>query len=167
MTLVANPFCTEAELVRRFGEGVRNWADHDEDGTGDTGVVDDAINQATEEIFLFAGKRYTAVRLAASKLINGWAITLAGFFLSQSRGNSPPESLEAEFVRIMARLERVGSGADSLPGVPMRADLRPTMSNLQVDRRFLHSKTRVTRTNSSDAPTTMTQDASPDYPLGE
>ena len=165
MTLLATVFCTEAQLTRRFGAtALLMWSDHDEDRIADTGVVDDAINQATEELLLFLGQRYSSAGLAASEIVNRWAVTLAGYFLSTSRGNSPPEWLQVEFERIMLKLPLVQSGQQALPGVALNGDLRPAMSNLTIDQRFRRSTVRVTPANSTDAPSTLTQDTTFDSP---
>lgn len=140
--------------------GVEAFSDHNEVGETDTTVVNDCIVQAKEEIDRFALMRYSETGLASSSLINRWATTLATYFLCLRRGNPIIDSLKSEFDRIMEVLEKVATGATGgiLPGVPLRGDLRPSMSNLQVDRRYRHSTIRVTRANSTDAPTVLTQD---------
>lgn len=159
MTLIANTLCTEAEVVRRFSQiGVTEHADLENAGTATTGVVDDCINQATEEIRGFAWRWYSDATLATSTLVNRWATNLAVYFLCTVRGLSPPEAVAAEFERIMALLEKVAAGHYRIPGLALRGDLRPTMSNVQIDRRYPYSTVRVTRANSSDPPTALTQD---------
>lgn len=159
MTLIANPLCTETDMERLLSAyGVTAFADHDRDGVADDGVADDCINQATEEIRGFAWMWYSDAQLATSTLVNRWATVLSCHFLCTRRGNGPPESLQAEFQRIFDLLQRVADGTYRIPGLALRGDFRPSMSNVAVDRRYPHSTIRVTRHNSTDAPTTLTQD---------
>jgi phage gp36-like protein len=163
MTLISPVYCTEADMNRYMSaQGIIDAADHDDDNTADTGVVDDTINQATEEIDLFARQRYTQTNLSSSTLINRWATVMACRLLFMRRGNPPPESLELEYHRIAdpetGLLVKLSKGLLQLPGVALRDDMRPTMSNLRVDRRYRDSTIRVTSNNSSDAPTALTQD---------
>lgn len=163
MTLISPVYCTEAELIRYLStNAVTDYADHDDDGTADTDVVDDCINQATEEIDLYARQRYTQTDLQTSTLINRWCVVLAARFLQTRRGNVISDSIEREWFRIAdpdnGLLARIAKGLIQLPGIPLRASLRPSFSNLTVDRRRRVSTIRVTQENSTDAPTTMTQD---------
>lgn len=164
MTLISPVYCTEAELQRYLStQGVTDFADHDDDGNADTGVVDDCINQATEEIDLYARQRYTQAGLEASTLINRWAVTIAARFLCQRRGNVVPDVIEREWQRIAdpdsGLLARVAKGLIQLPGVELRGSIRPTISNLTVDRHYDYSTIRVTKTNSTNSPTLLTQDS--------
>lgn len=155
MTLISNSLCTFDELVRKFGgDALVNWADHDADGIPEAGVIDDGINQATEEIRLYAGRRYSDSGLATSTLIERWCVSLAGYFISQSRANAAPAGLKADFERIMAHLVAIAKGLEQIPGIALRADMRPTMSNLQVDRAYRYSKIRKSVQNSSGSNTT-------------
>lgn len=164
MALISNALCTVAEVKRKVGDDVvLAWADHDEDHVNDTDVIEDAINQATEELLLYLGQRYSDAGLAGSTIVNRWCVTLACYFLSTSRGNSPSEWLEAEFQRLMEKLPKVQNGTQPLPGVSLSQNLMPTMSNLTIDQRWRHSKIRVTP-NSSVPPTTLSQDTTYEGP---
>ena len=159
MPLQSTVYCSIAELQRFLStNAVTDFADHDADGTADTDVVEDAINQATDEIDLFARQRYTPTILATSTLITRWCVVIAARFLTQRRGNVVPDSIDVEWQRIADHLEAISMGRRQLPGVALREDLRPTMSNLAIDRRWRRSTVRVSRTNSSDPPTKLTQD---------
>lgn len=163
MTLLQITYTTEAAMQRYFSaSGTLAFSDHDGDAIEDDGVIDDCINQATEEIDGYARQRYSQAGLSASTLINRWATTIACFFLCLRRGNAPPESLQMEYDRLLAQpnglLPLIAAGKYSLPGVALIADLRPTWSNLRIDRRWPNSKVRVTRSNSSEAPSTLSQD---------
>lgn len=172
MPLLATTYCSVADVKRLFSSaGVDAYADHDGDSSADTDVVEDCINQATEEIDAYARQRYTQSGLSGSTLINRWCTTLAVYFLCMRRGNTIPDAIATETERILdpdkGLLSRLAAGNYHLPGVAMRADMRPSWSNLRIDRRYPRSKTRVTRTNSSDSPTKLTRDFEENYPSHE
>ncbi len=169
MPLLTTTYCTLAELDRYLSaNAVIDFADHDGDAAADTDVVEDCVNQATEEIDLYLRQRYTPAALATSTLVNRWCVVLSARFLCHRRGNPVPDSIERDYERIAdpgeGLLVQVSEGRRQLPGIALREDLRPTWSNLQVDRRYRHSKIRVTKANSSDAPTKLTQDTTLDVP---
>lgn len=168
MTLLSTVFTSQTEIERKIGvNAVLDLTDHDNDGVAEADVLDDAINQATEEITLTAGQRYALSNLAASELIRRWATTLACCFLYTNRGNPVPVSLQLEFERIMARLERVMTGALALTGVALIGDLRPTMSNRTIDRRFATRTVRTQRRISTDAPSKLRRNYDQDYGFAE
>jgi len=160
MTLISNTYCTEADIQRLFSAGgVTSFADHDSDGIADTGVVDDCINHASQEIELYCRRRYSTTGLAACSLVNRWTTVLATAYLCERRGNPVPESLAKEATRILEELlPKVASGELSLPGIEYAADMRPMHSNLTIDRRYPYSKIRVITANSSDARTVISRD---------
>lgn len=156
-------YCTITDVESYLSPcGVESFADHDNDGVADVGVVEECIIEAGAEIDLYAQQRYAAESLATSTLIKSWCIRLASYFLCLRRGNPPPESLQREFERLTnprdGLLVQLGKGLLQLPGVSLRNDLRPSMSNVRIDRRYRDSTVRVTPNNSTDAPTTLTQD---------
>lgn len=165
MTLISPAYCDQPDVERLFSSyGVTAFADHDGDGNPDAGVVNDCINQATEEINLYCQQWYTPAVLETSTLINRWCTVYATVFLCERRGNPVPDSLAAEFARIAAKLEQILAGTLKLPGLAMRDDMRPSMSNLTVDRRYNRSRIRVTPQNSTDSPTRLTQDMTIEMP---
>lgn len=157
------PYCTKAEVERFFSpQGVEAFADHDEDGDDaeDDLVVDDAILRATTEITDFAQTWYDQAGLLQSPTVKRWCVVMATYYLCEVRGNDPPASITRDYERIMGAggfLERLQAGNYKLAGIPMRASLLPTFSNLQIDRRFRDRTARVTE-NSSPEPTTRQQD---------
>ena len=160
MPLQTIVYCSIAELDRFMSSAATDdFADHDADGTADTDVIEDCINQATDEIDLYARQQYTPAVLATSTLITRWCVVMAARFLQERRMNVVSESIVVQWDRIIANLEKVAENRLQLPGLAKRDDMRPTWSNLKIDRRFRHSKIRVTQTNSSNAPTKLTQDA--------
>lgn len=160
MPLQSNALCSVAELNRFLStDAVDDFADHNADGSADADVVEDCINQASDEIELYARQQYTPAALATSTLIIRWCVVMSARFLQERRGNVVSESIAVQWDRILENLEKVSNNLLQLPGLAKRDDLRPTWSNLKIDRRFRHSKIRVTQTNSSNAPTKLTQDA--------
>lgn len=158
MSLTNPAYCSLDDMQSLFSSaGVTAFADHDGDGQDDDGVTDHCINRATAEINQYLSRWHSATVLAASVLVNEWATVLAVVYLCRRRGNPVPESLQEDYAEIIATLKEAAAGS-GLQGLAMRSDLRPTMSNLQVDRRYPHSTIRVTRENSTDAPTVLSQD---------
>lgn len=169
MALISTTYCTIHDVERKLSAyGVTAWSDHDDDGTRDVDVIEDAINQATEEMNAYLFEQYTESDLAGSTLVNRWCVTVSIYFLCSNRGNPIPDSIAREWERLMdpeeGILVRVKHGRYDIPRLNKRADMRPTWSNQRVDRRWYDSTVRVTKTNSSDAPTELTQDATRDYP---
>lgn len=166
MTVQTLPnLCTQTEVERLLSvAGVVAFSDHEDEATGNSDVVDDAIDRASGEILLFLANRYDPDVLAESSLVRRWATVGAACYLCQTRNNPPPESLVGQWEQLIADpdgiIPKIGLGKLRLAGVQMRYDSRPAFSNLRVDRRWPTSKVRVTKVNSSDAPTTLTQDAS-------
>lgn len=165
MALVTDPICSVAELNRFMSPAFATAAaDHDQDDVADTDVIEDAINWATHEIRNYA-TMYSDSSLPGNGLVNRWGCLLAACFLAEARGNSIPNAWTEERIRIFDLLERVATGQLPLKGVALSQDFRPSWSNLTVDRRYRRSKIRVTGSNSSDAPTKLTQDTAVDPPV--
>ena len=105
---------------------------------------------------------YHQADLATSELVTRWCVVISARFLCQRRGNVVPQVIEEEFIRLTdpdrGMLRRIAHGERELPGLDLRDDMRPTWSNLTIDRRYRWSKVRVTQENSSDAPTVLDQD---------
>ena len=168
--LLDTTYCTITELRRYLSaQGVTDFADHDASGAADSQVVADCINQATGEIDMYARQRYAVAGLNAHDLITRWCVVMSAYFLCQRRGNPVPDSILNEFLRItdpdIGFLAKVASGRLQLPGLALGDDLRPTWSNLAVDRRHRRSAVRVTKENSSDADTKLSQDVKSEFPV--
>jgi phage gp36-like protein len=131
----------------------------------DDDVVDDCIEQASGEMLMFLHDRYEESALEATALVNHWCSVWTARLLFIRRGNPVPESLQAEYERVVAYLEKISAGTMNIAGLTLRGDSRPTWSNLRVDRRYPQSKVRVSRNNSSDAPTTLSQDTLQELPV--
>jgi phage gp36-like protein len=160
MPLQTIVYCSVAELQRFMSsDATDDFADHNSDGDADADVIEDCINQATDEIDMYARQQHTQAQLATSTLITRWCVVMSARFLQERRMNTVSDSVAVQWDRIIENLEKVANNRLQLPGLAKRDDLRPTWSNLKIDRRFRHSKIRVTQTNSSNAPTKLTQDA--------
>src|SRR5690348_6895702 len=108
MALVSPAYTSEAAIVRLFSaQGVDSFADHDQDGERDAGVVNDCINRATAEIDRYLIKWHSAAVLAASTLVQEWACVLATVFLCRRRGNPVPDSLAEDYAEIVANLKEL------------------------------------------------------------
>ncbi|TWU22457.1 hypothetical protein Pla52o_35130 [Novipirellula galeiformis] len=158
-----NLYCTADDLNRYLSaDGVTAFSDHDDDGFGDSGIVDDCIGRASREIDASALRRYEESRLVGNATLNDWAVVMACRSLCLRRGNMPPESLEMEFHRIVdpdtGFLARLASGRYKLPGLPQKPGNEPTFSNLTVDRRYRNERIRVVRQSSSPEPSTRERD---------
>ncbi len=165
MALLATVYTSVAKVQRFMSHAFALMAsDHEEDGEPNSDVIEDAINWATEEIDMYATQRYSESGLSGSELVSRWCTLLAAYFLSQTRGNPPPAAWEEMVKRLYDNLTKIASGTLKLPGVSLRADMRPTMSNVVIDRRYRRSKARVSQANSSDPTTELTQDVANDYP---
>lgn len=159
MTLMSQCLTSHAEMERCFSShGVDAFSDHDGAGFRDTDVVDDCANEGSYEVLNYAGQRYSQTGLFGHSTSRAWATLFACRLLTIRRGNPIPESFQIRYEEIMALLKQIPSGAYKLFGLGERGDLRPTWSNLQVDRRYRHSTIRVTSPNSSSSPTALTQD---------
>jgi phage gp36-like protein len=145
-TLITAVELTEQAAMERLfsAAGVTAFSDHEQIGETDTDVVQDAIYDASEEILGAIVNRYEPEQVARRRVVRIWAPFLACYYLCLRRGNDYPASWSTEIERIRAELELIRHGK-GLRGIPLRADLRPTWSNLQIDRRWPRSKVRVVR----------------------
>ena len=145
-TLITAVELTEQAAMERLfsAAGITAFSDHEQTGETDEDVVQDAIYDASEEILGAVFNRYEPEQVARSRVVRTWATFLACYYLCLRRGNDYPASWSTEIERIRAELELIRHGK-GLRGIPLRADLRPTWSNLQIDRRWPRSKVRVVR----------------------
>lgn len=145
-TLTTAVRLTDAESMNRLfsAAGVVAFSDHEGIGEADQTVIEDAIDDASEEILGAIFNRYDPEKVATSRQVYRWATFLACYYLCLTRGSDCPASWMPEIERIRGELELIRNGK-GLRGVPLRADLRPVWSNLQIDRRYPRSKVRVVR----------------------
>lgn len=111
-------FCSQTDLEKRYGErAVREWSDHDDDGQPDAGVIAQAIGFAEDEILLRIGQIYDRADLETSATITRWAVVMAGYHLSRSRGNPAPEPLAQDYVYVHGRLNETLDGWLRIPEI--------------------------------------------------
>ncbi len=140
---VAVPFTTAGEMQDEVGQdAILAWSDHDNVGQRKDSVVNQVIDRATQEILRAAGQRYSASGLSTDVEMRAWATTLACYYLSKKRGMQPPDSLAEEVEWIRDGLARLADGRDQLSGVSLKADLRPSVTNRTVDRRYSYRTVR-------------------------
>lgn len=155
-TLITAVELTDSAAMQRLfsAAGVEAFSDHESTGEIDDEVVQDAIWDASEEILGAVFNRYDPEQVQRSRQVRTWANFLACYYLCLRRGNDYPASWTPEIERIRTELELIRHGK-GLRGIPLRADLRPTWSNLQVDRRWPRSKVRVVRQTGPNVPSTQ------------
>jgi phage gp36-like protein len=135
-------FYCDADDVRRLlsSAGAMSFADHDQNGVEDPGVLDDCIGQATQEIDFCLHERYEPDQLVLSAIVNRWATNLACYFLCQRRGNPVPEPIQRECDRILfeenSALNEIRRGNRWLPGLEPNRGQAPSFANMTIDRRF-------------------------------
>lgn len=152
------PLTTRNEIEQEIGaDGMREWTDHDRLGTEVTKHINRAIDRATSEIMRTAGQRYSAAGMSANDEIRAWATILACFFLSKSRAMHPPDSLMEDVDYIREQLKAISKGDQTLPGVSLKSDLSPTITNRIIDRRFTYRTVRK-RPDSTGPPSTRRED---------
>jgi hypothetical protein len=124
-------------------------------------VRDDCKTYATAFIVGALAQRYAYEDLRHSQIMPEVAAVVTLRELCLRRGSAPPASLEGRFQEIVAErglLDRIVSGKMPLVDsngerIPQRSGYAPTHANLQIDRRYSETKTRVT-TGSSNMPVT-------------
>lgn len=102
--------------------------------------VTDLINQHCEG-------RYEYADLATSNWVERRARVLAAHELCLRRYNQSPYM--TQYNLIMEELESILDGTKPVPGLPLRSDMTPSMSNIRLDERFIVSRQRVQPTTSA------------------
>lgn len=158
---------TDAELDRYMSAyGVVSWADHDEDGTSDTLVVDDCKTYGTAFIVSKLVQRYTFAIMQTAPILVEICAVIVLRELTLRRGNPPPASLEMRYQEIVAKdgvLDQIANGRMLLTdenGLPVRMSTAntPAHANLQVDRRFAERRVRVVSGSSNMDSTKLRRD---------
>lgn len=133
-----------AEMDRLFSAvGVDLRTD---DGTEAT-IVEEIIDWASETIASYTLSHYDTAVLATSAWVHRRATILACYYLSMRRGN-PPQFV-AEYKRILEELELVQNNKLLIPDATVRAADIPTVSSYRVDDRYISTKQRVVRSQST------------------
>lgn len=149
-------YCSRVDLEEIFSDlaidvRIDDSADDTAPATSANGNEEAAIREATDEVNFYLQHRYLVADLSESLIVKRWTAWIACHLLSRRRGN--PGQFEDEYNRIMIRLDQIRQGKEFIPRVKPRADFRPMVANMVIDRRFLNSKIRVdTESSSANAP---------------
>lgn len=159
MALDADVLTSEAEVRRRWSSlGLDDFADDPNSGTADQATIDDCMNYGSADCLFYLQGRYTVERLQQCRLVRGWATNLAVWYACTLGGNDPPKVVQKLRENIEEKMEDVKTGRFQLPGVPIRSYMTPTVSNIRIDRRYPHAKSRVIQRISTQVPQTLTHD---------
>jgi hypothetical protein len=148
-TALTYTYCTEEDLQALLSvDGTT--ARVDDNGDNSQSVTEalylsKAISWATDRVNFYCLPRYAADKMAASWVVNNWAVVLAGHWLSIRRGNPSPGSLKQFYEETVEDLKLVHSGAFEIPGIGTREVLWPAWSNVRVDPLYILRKIRVER----------------------
>jgi hypothetical protein len=113
---------------------------------------------ATRKVDLYCWQAgYDPNWLATSWIVRNWATTIATRMLCKRRLNSVPEALEDEYQEAVGDLENIRKGMMKIPGLPIRSNRFPAMSNYIIDDNFTVEKLRKQSITSSggDSPNTQ------------
>lgn len=154
------PKLTSSDAMDRYlsAQGLVGFADHNDDGFDDDGVIDECILYASGFLLSPLVARYPVASMASAIMIPELATVIACRTLCTRRGNPIPESLEMRYQEIVKKdglLDQIASGKLMLIDgngnqVPGRGGYYPVHSNLQVDRRFTQEQIRVQQGSSSN-----------------
>jgi hypothetical protein len=159
-----NNFASDSVLQRFMSVyGITTYADHNDDGDPDSGVLDDCKLYSIGYIAGMLANRYAYASLAQSVIMAEIDAVITLRELCLRRGNAPPASLEIRYHEIVddrGLLDKIQSGKlmliDSLGNrIAQRSSTAPQHANLQVDRRFAEANVRVTDTTSNMSPTAL------------
>lgn len=97
-----------------------------------TAAYDQVIEDASVEVNGYCLTTYSAAALAASPWIEKKTRDIAIYFLCLRRLNKAPASVQAEYEKALADLERVQAGEIRIPDAPQSRATVPVMSNQGV-----------------------------------
>lgn len=169
MPLNSNAMCSETDLQEYLSAaGVTAFSDHDQSGSSDTNVVNNAINRITSRILDLAGQQYEInAAFIAHQTLKDWSIVGSCYVLCGMRGNPRPDSLAEDYLEIFGPkglLEQVRAGNYQLYGLAKRGGKAPSFANPTIDRRFTTRKIRVKPNSSSSNITTPPSEDLAPYP---
>lgn len=104
-------------------------------------TINEIIDQATQEVLMYIEGLYNASDLVNNTWTRRQATFIGAYYLSLRRGNPP--YYEAEYERIIAKLERIKNGFLQIPGLPYKSDMTPAASNIHVNDNWVVDKIRV------------------------
>lgn len=163
--MASTPFATDVLLTRYMSQyGITSFSDHDQDGTADASVLDDCKTYGHGFLLGKLIQRYSVTALGNALIIPEIECVIVLRELCLRRGNPVPASLEARYQEIVEKdgtLDQINSGklalvdanGNKIPGI--NGNL-PSVSNMQIDRRFPHSVARIVRQTSFPVPVSPT-----------
>lgn len=119
-------YCTLADVRNRLSSA---GVDLRLDDTSLPAVDGDVLNEAAAVIEQYSLLRYTAARLADSRIVKQWAGWIAAYFLCMRRNNSPSPALAEQYDKVMEQLAGVQAGKIKIADIIERKPGVPTMSN--------------------------------------
>ena len=135
-------YTSRTEIARLFSEtAVQLREDDDDDGTAESGVIQDCVDEATDTINLYCFDWYEAAAMSENLTVRRWATLIGCYLLSQRRGN--PAQFKDRYEELIARLERIQTGELHVPRLATKKDFTPGVSNYSINDRFRIKKVRV------------------------
>ena len=138
MTLI--PYC-DAEDVETlwsvWGVAVRIDDEADEDSSA---LIASMIAKATADVNFYLLQIYSPAALATATWVKWCTAIFAAVDVARRRGNSPPESMMAEYQRYKEALTAILNGEMLLPGddglLAPQFDNLPCTTNMRIDSRY-------------------------------
>ncbi len=154
-------YTTQAEIERLISAaGASLRTDDDQDGSPESGVWQDVIDEATDTINFYCESHYEPVDLTDNLWVRRSATLIGAYLLCQRRGD--PGLYHDRYAKVIEMLEKVAFGRMQIPRLQTKEDFSPAASNLRVDHRFGTRKIRVQRQTSTGG-TSARQDVDPSY----
>lgn len=137
---------TTSEKVMRFVGSIGIDLRSDDDST----AVEEAIRDASVDVFQYCGLRYTDTQLAASSWVEQKTKILAAWYLCQRRLNPAPAHLGQMVEKIIEQLEAIQAG-QRIADIRARKEDVPVLSNQGIALRPFPRVVTV-RTQSTGSP---------------
>lgn len=150
-------YCDPGDLQRRLsilGIQLRTQDYNISGNSGEAGVIEDAIWDATETINYYCSHIYDAAHMVKSFWVNRRCTDIAVYILEMRRGIMPSSAITLAYKQAIDWLEHILNGTVDLPGVPMHWTAAPAWSNIRIDQRYSTFRIRVETpiSDSSSAP---------------
>ena len=108
------PYATQQEMIDRYGERVlRELTDRAASGSIDSGVLDQALNDATALIDGYLLERYSLPLSSTPRLLTVLACQVAFY---QLHPHGAPEEVRGAYRDAVKTLEAIASGKIAVPG---------------------------------------------------
>lgn len=144
-------YCTQTDLELRASVlGLQLRGDYLRIGVADPAVVAQAIEAGDSEINLYCGWLYSETALGNCTWVNHASIALSLWFFCGNEMEVIPQSVQANYDRVVKQLEKVQEGKLKLPGVARRNKHTPSLTNQRVDLGYGTKKLRVERVISKE-----------------